>query len=111
MVLGMIVAAGVTFLLTGAASYFVFKSPAVHNTKSTLEAAGTIKNSVTIEESSRKTDVLVLYIVSLLIILVLFKFIELAIFMYNALRRTIKKKYTRYPQVLPAAAAPAVPDA
>lgn len=98
--IGIILAAGVSFLVTGAVSYFVFKPSSPRNTTSTLEAAGTIKNSVTIEESN-KTDALVIYIISLLIILVLFKFIELAVFMYSALRRTFKKKYTRYPRALP----------
>lgn len=96
MVIGTVIAAGISILVTGAVSYFAFKPASTHNETTAVHTAGSIKNNVTIEE---KTDALALFTITLLIFLVMFKFVEVCIVSVTAFKRTMKKKYSARQQL------------
>lgn len=92
MVVGILIAAGVSALITGISSYIAFR-PSGNNIKNTtIEPTATIKNDVNIEE---KPDLLGTTAIVLLFVLVICKIMELIIVATNSYQRAMKKKYSR----------------
>lgn len=111
MVVGVLIAIGVTFLLTGATSYYAFHSEPTTTTNEVtkVDATANIKNHITMSE---KPDIMPVYIVTLLIILILFKVLEFGVLIVSSFKRSLKKKYSATAMqqaVLPTTAQPAQP--
>lgn len=101
MVLITLAVVGMTALVTGISSYFIFRPSAgdqyIHGAKMTAETAASIRDDVILQE---RPDTLGIITICLLIIIVIFKLIELASIAMGAYKRAMKKKYTKR-QLLP----------
>lgn len=93
-------AVGITAVVTGISSYFMFRPSENHHnlaTNMTAETAASIQNDVIVQEQPNLIGIIT---VLLLIILIVFKIIELSSIGIGAYKRAMKKKYSKR-QLLP----------
>lgn len=80
----------------GIITYFAFKQGGVNNSNSgNTDSKGEIMNNVQLDVKDNSPDILV----SLVAILVMFKFMELFIFCARGYQRSLKKRYGTPPQI------------
>lgn len=90
---------GVTALVTGLGTYFMFRPSA---TSGNSGATAEIRNDVKIEENiGQGGEILSIFAVIILAIIALVKVIELTVYFVNRCKQSIKRKYERRTPAIP----------